>query len=255
MPTVPDAIILSDLHLGAAVCQASTIAEFLESIHDGLTPTKRLILNGDVFDSIDFRRLNKKHWNVLSLLRKLSNDIDVVWVCGNHDGSAEIVSHLLGLRVVEQVIFQSGSNDVLVLHGHQFDKFIERYPVTTRVADWVYRRLQQLDRSHSFAKMAKRNSKMFLRSTELIRAGALRTAEELGCDIVCCGHTHLPIEDRSGPIQYFNSGCWTEKPCHYLEAIDGNVYLRAYVDPSAETVTDLPAVRSNGFRQPAFAGA
>ena len=57
---------------------------------------ERLILNGDVFDSIDFRRLKKSHWKVLSLLRKLSDELEIIWLCGNHDGSAEVVSHLLG---------------------------------------------------------------------------------------------------------------------------------------------------------------
>ena len=52
-----------------------------------------------MFDSIDFRRLSKNHWKVLSLIRKLSDQIDIIWLYGNHDGSAEIISHLLGVTV------------------------------------------------------------------------------------------------------------------------------------------------------------
>ncbi len=52
-----DAIIVSDLHLGAENCQAKSITAFFQEILDGHHPTRRLIINGDVFDSIDFRRL------------------------------------------------------------------------------------------------------------------------------------------------------------------------------------------------------
>lgn len=232
--TTSDAVVISDLHLGSGVCQAKALVDFLEKLHHRRVRTHRLILNGDVFDSIDFRRLKKSHWKVLSLLRKLSDEIEVIWVCGNHDGSAEIVSHLLGLEVVDEIVVPSGERKVLFLHGHQFDQFIDRYPMATRLADNLYRLIQRIDRSHRFAKMAKRRSKTFLRSTEKIKAGAVNRAAELGADVVCCGHTHMSIAFPDDPLPYFNSGCWTETPCHYLTLADGVVTLHAY-DHAADT--------------------
>lgn len=240
--TPTDAVIISDLHLGSGVCQAKAIVDFLEGVHSNRLRTKRVILNGDVFDSIDFRRLKKSHWKVLSLLRKLADDLEVTWVCGNHDGTADIVSHLLGLDVVDEIVVPSGDKRVLFLHGHQFDQFIERHPFATRFADNLYRIMQRIDRSHRFAKMAKRRSKTFLRSTEKIRAGAVNRAMELGADLVCCGHTHLAVAFPEDPLPYFNSGCWTETPCHYLTLADGQVSLHAY-DPSAsmaDTQIEIP---------------
>jgi UDP-2,3-diacylglucosamine pyrophosphatase LpxH len=237
-----DAVIISDLHLGSEVCQARQIVEFLEGVRDGRMPTRRLILNGDVFDSIDFRRLKKTHWKVLSTLRKMSDEVEVTWVCGNHDGSAEIVSHLLGVAVVDEIVVESGGKRVLFLHGHQFDRFIEKYPVSTRLADTFYRFLQRIDKSHAFAKFAKRRSKTFLRSTETIRAGSVERAARLGCQVVCCGHTHLAVENLDGPVWYYNSGCWTEKPCHYLTLADGVVTVRAFAlaEPAADPAPALP---------------
>src|SRR6185503_15124972 len=87
-----DAVVISDLHLGSDNCQAKAAATFLQEILDGTLRTRRLIINGDVFDSIDFRRLRKTHWKVLSQIRHLSDKIEVIWIAGNHDGSAEIVS-------------------------------------------------------------------------------------------------------------------------------------------------------------------
>src|SRR4051794_4451642 len=46
-PRMLDAVILSDVHLGSANCQARTLAELLDRIATGELPTARLILNGD----------------------------------------------------------------------------------------------------------------------------------------------------------------------------------------------------------------
>src|SRR6185437_9056133 len=97
--------IISDIHLGSDCCQAKMLEAFLENIESRST---RLILNGDVFDSMDFRRLEKHHWRILSRLRKISDKMEVVWVVGNHDGPAEVISHLLGLTVVNNYEFVSG---------------------------------------------------------------------------------------------------------------------------------------------------
>ncbi len=80
-----DAIVISDLHLGSEVCQAKQLVRFLDQIKDDLLVTRELILNGDVFDSWDFRRLKKNHWKVLSIIRSLSDHVKIVWTSGNHD--------------------------------------------------------------------------------------------------------------------------------------------------------------------------
>ena len=240
---IPDAVIVSDIHLGSDNCQAKALVEFLKLIDDKKLLTKRLILNGDVFDSIDFRRLKKSHWKVLSTIRKLSDEIEVVWVCGNHDGSAEIVSHLVGVTVVDEIIVESAGQKVLFLHGHRFDQFIERYPITTWLADTAYRCLQRLDKSHHFAKLAKRNSKVFLRSSDKIREGAVHHAWKSGCDAVCCGHTHLALDRNERPVAYYNSGCWTEKPCTYLILEKGLITLHKFEESPIEAASPTPVVQ------------
>ncbi len=239
-----DALVISDLHLGSDNCQAGGLVTFLEQIRSGEKPTDRLILNGDVFDSIDFRRLRKPHWKVLSLLRKLSDKVEVTWLCGNHDGSADIVSHLVGVTVADEVTLTSGGRRILLLHGHRFDQFLERYPLTTAVADGMYRLLQWVDRSHTIARHAKHSSKTFLRCAGEVRERAVEYARKKWADAVCCGHTHLPEATETGPVAYFNSGCWTERPCHYLSIDRGTVRLREFApefDQSlVDTVSDQP---------------
>jgi UDP-2,3-diacylglucosamine pyrophosphatase LpxH len=234
-----DAVIISDLHLGSPNCQARRLCRFLERIADGDAPTARLILNGDLFDSIDFRRLRKPHWRVLSLLRRLSDQMEIIWLAGNHDGSAEIISHLLGVTVMDEFVLESGDRRILIVHGHTFDDFLDDHPVLTKVADRIYRFLQWVDRTHRFAKMAKRGSKTFLRCTRKVRDGAVERASDRGCDAVCCGHTHLAVAQTEPAIAYYNSGCWTELPCTYLTVKDGVIRLHeAHAESHAEEAVE-----------------
>lgn len=237
--TMNDILVISDTHLGSDNCQAKALVHFLESLDDGSLPAKHLVLNGDVFDSIDFRRLRKQHWKVLSLIRKLSDRLPITWINGNHDGPADVISHLLGIEVRDEIILESGDQKVLLLHGHRFDRFIERYPITSKLADGVYRFLQWIDRSHTIARQAKSKSKTFLRCVEEVQRLSMEYAAKKNCDIVCCGHTHHPIVAESNGITYANSGCWTDKPCHYLTIRRGLVELHAYTDEAEmETVAD-----------------
>jgi UDP-2,3-diacylglucosamine pyrophosphatase LpxH len=223
-----DAVIISDIHLGSDNCQAKQLGHLLEQIHDGELVTARLIINGDVFDSIDFRRLSKNHWKVLSHIRKLSDKIDIIWLCGNHDGDAETISHLLGVTVKDDYILPSGDQRILILHGHIFDRFLDDHPLLTRIGDWIYFILQRLDSTHGVARRAKHGSKIFLRCAKKIEEEAIKLAQRLHCTAVCCGHTHAAVEQLDTPVAYFNSGCWTELPCTYLIVDNGVVRLMKF---------------------------
>jgi UDP-2,3-diacylglucosamine pyrophosphatase LpxH len=233
---VYDALILSDLHLGCGNSQVKSIRMFLESLVDGGLETGKLILNGDVFDSFDFRRLNKNHWKVLSLLRKLSDRIEIIWICGNHDGSPEVISNLLGVTVMDEYVLVSGQRRILFLHGHQFDDFIDAHPILTWVGDQIYFLLQKIDNSHYFAKMAKRGSKTFLRCARKIEEGSKSHALRHNCRAVCCGHTHHAAAAIGGSVDYFNSGCWTELPCTFLSVESGRIELHIFQMPCEEGV-------------------
>lgn len=225
-----DAIIISDIHLGSDVCQSKKLVEFLDRIDAGVVETKELIVNGDLFDSWDFRKLKKSHWKVLSRIRNLSKKIHTVWINGNHDGPAEIISHLIGLDFVEEYKLQSGNKKILVLHGHIFDNFITNYPLLTKLADKIYRLVQKLDKSFYLAKLAKKSSKTFLRCSDQIKERAKSYGLKKHADTVICSHTHLAVCDLEGPVKYYNTGCWTEQPCSYAEIKDGIILIKNFTD-------------------------
>jgi len=93
-----DTVIISDLHLGSEVSRAKAALRMLKE-----NTFSRLILLGDIFCDLNFRRLKKEHWRFLSYIRKLSNpkrNVEVIWVEGNHDeGLSAVMSHLVGIRV------------------------------------------------------------------------------------------------------------------------------------------------------------
>jgi metallophosphoesterase superfamily enzyme len=95
-----DTIIVSDIHLGSPVSRSGELLQLLKTYS-----FKWLILNGDVFDDLNFKRLKKDDWEFLNYIRKFSNpkrNCEVAWVAGNHDGAAEILAHLFGVEVFEE---------------------------------------------------------------------------------------------------------------------------------------------------------
>jgi UDP-2,3-diacylglucosamine pyrophosphatase LpxH len=214
-----DAVILSDLHLGASVCQQSMLVGFLEN----LKPPTRLILNGDVLDN-DKQRLGKKSWRVLRLLSRMAKHSHLVWVAGNHDFNATTVAGMIGAEFVDRYSFVSGGKNILCVHGDMWDDFITNRPFLTAAGDYAYFLLQKL--SHALARAIKRRSKTFLCCADKVRRGACKEALDTDHQIVCCGHTHCAEVVLDGlPTVYCNSGCWTENIAHHLTVDKGVVSL------------------------------
>jgi UDP-2,3-diacylglucosamine pyrophosphatase LpxH len=214
---VQDAIVVSDLHLGSDACQVRLLLDFIDS----LPATERLILNGDVLQNTE-SRLTKQHWHVLSRFRKLADQLELVWIRGNHDYDAESVAHLIGARFVPEYLFCSGDRQVLCVHGDAWDHFLTDHPILTNVADWFYLRVQNMSRS--LANSAKRSSKTFLRCVDRVRTAAQAFGNTRHADAIVCGHTHFaeaPPEPTAGGCVYYNCGSWTDHYCHYLAVSDG----------------------------------
>ncbi|MEY3386447.1 MAG: hypothetical protein RIR53_1258 [Bacteroidota bacterium] len=211
-----DTILVSDLHLGSDVARSRALVMMLKT-HS----YKRLVLNGDVFDDLNFKRLTKDDWKVLSLLRRLSNPrrgIEVVWIVGNHDGGvAEILTHLLGVPVHEEMVFTVAGKRHLAIHGHQFDRWITKHVTITAIASALYLLLQRLDPKHRVSRWVKRTSKKWLRLSDKIAHDAVSHGRRNhSVQFVHCGHTHMPTIKQVDDMVYVNSGCWTDKPSTYV---------------------------------------
>lgn len=241
-----DCLIISDLHLGSDVCQARLLETFLEW---AVTRSKMLVINGDIFDDLNFKRLNKRHFACLKVIRRNSDrdDFRLVWVRGNHDGPADIVSHIVGVEILDEFAFENQHLRLLILHGDQFDHFITKYLVVTNVACWIYYWIQKW-MPHRASRWVRRVTKRWQRNSKLVQDKAIEYAIWKGFDHVTCGHTHLPLIHEADGVVYLNSGTWTDHPpCPFVSVRGQDVRLEFWppaeavtVEPTAATITAQP---------------
>jgi len=157
--TEVNTLILSDIHLGSEVSRPRKVMVALSQYK-----FKRLILLGDIFDNLNFARLKKPHWNLLSYIRKLSNPknmVDVIWVEGNHDeGLTDVMSHLIGIRVFKEYKWNVNGKKFLAIHGHQFDRFLNENVIISNIASSIYDKIQKSGgEKQTFARWIKGKSK------------------------------------------------------------------------------------------------
>jgi len=231
-----DTIILSDLHLGSEMSRASEALRMLKS-----SSFNRLILLGDIFSDLNFRRLKKEHWRFLGYIRKLSNpkrQIEVVWVEGNHDyGLSQVMSHLVGIRVYDEYEWEYDGIKHLAVHGHQFDGFLTRNLALSRFFSALHLALQKF----SFGKQRmmgfiERFDTAYLRLSDNVARGAIAHGRYKNVQRVFCGHTHEALIMKRDGIEYFNSGSWTQEPSTYI-AIDHNgPRICEYREPSEDSL-------------------
>ena len=240
-PGTPDAaydcLVISDLHLGSDVCQARLLEEFLEW---AAQHTRVLVINGDIFDDLNFTRLTKRHFACLRVIRRHSDrdDFRLIWIRGNHDGPAETVGHIVGVPVLDEYVFRNDHLRLLILHGDQFDHFITRYRWLTALGCGLFYSIQKWA-PHRAARWIRRISKKWQRNSQLVQRGAVEYARGRGYRHVTCGHTHLPLTVEDQGVLYLNSGTWTEHPpCPFVAVRGGDVRLETW-PPAAADVTPM----------------
>ena len=47
---------------------------------------------------------------------------------GNHDGPVDIISHIVGVDILDEYVYDNRQVQLLILHGDQFDTFTTAYP-------------------------------------------------------------------------------------------------------------------------------
>jgi UDP-2,3-diacylglucosamine pyrophosphatase LpxH len=221
--TKVDTLIISDIHLGFKFSRVAKLIAVLDGYR-----FKRLILNGDIFDDLNLTRLNSEHWEVLSLFRHLSKYAEVVWVIGNHDGRADILSRLIGVNVHNDYVWSAGKKKCLAIHGHQYDRFISQNPIISGLASVLFYFLKRFEgKNEIITDWIKKHNRSWLRLSDEVASGAIKYAKTRGANYVFCGHTHLARKLELSGIKYWNSGCWVESPSHLITLKGEQVVLKA----------------------------
>lgn len=216
-----ETLIVSDFHLGLWLSRPVALLKVLREVS-----YQRLIINGDVFDDLNFKRLDDDHWEVLEFIRNFAKTHEVIWIIGNHDGEDDIFSHLLGVKVHKEYEWTSGNLKCLATHGDQFDRFLHRNPIFSDIATLLYYAVQYFDgRDAKFSGWFKTHTGAWIRQCDIVAAGAAAYGRARGVGAIFCGHTHLPAQKDFGDIKYYNSGCWTDRPSTYITVDQGEVKL------------------------------
>jgi len=234
-----DCLIISDLHLGSDVCQARLLEQFLEW---AAVNSRQLVINGDIFDDLNFKRLTKRHFACLKIIRRNSDrdDFSLIWVRGNHDGSAETISHIVGVEILDEYVYRNDKVRLLILHGDQFDTFITDYKWLTEISCGVFYFIQKW-MPHRAARWVRRITKRWQRNSELIERRATDYARGRHFNYVTCGHTHLPMTSERDGVTYLNSGTWMESPpCPFISVRGADVRLEFWPLAGVELPADVP---------------
>jgi UDP-2,3-diacylglucosamine pyrophosphatase LpxH len=219
--TKVDTLIISDIHLGSDVCRSEKLVEVLESYK-----FRKLIINGDIFESLNLKRLNTAHWNVLSRLRGYSKKAEVVWIIGNHDGAITAFSNLIGAQVYSKYVWKINGEKAIAIHGNQFDRMLTKNAILSNIAGFLYYFVKKFDtRDQIITRLIKVKSKVWLRLSEQVAKGAFRYARLLGAKYIFCGHTHYPTSEEKWGIKYYNSGSWVEIPASYITIAGNDIEL------------------------------
>jgi UDP-2,3-diacylglucosamine pyrophosphatase LpxH len=244
-----DCLVISDLHLGSDVCQAKLLEEFLEWSAQN---SRELIINGDIFDDLNFKRLTKRHFACLKVIRRNTDrdDFRVVWVRGNHDGPADIVSHIVGVEILDEYVYRNDQVALLILHGDQFDTITTGYPVLTEIGCGLFYYIQKW-MPHRTARWIRRISKRWQRNSQVIERRASEYARSHGYRFVTCGHTHLPLVAENNGVLYLNTGTWTEHPpCPFLAVKGADVRLEWWPKTEAQAIDSEEAMAARPLPAP-----
>ena len=166
---INNTIVISDLHLGRNDSNVNELLEFIRS-----TPSKILVLNGDIFDQFAFfkdrgKLYRTEHQQIVKKIRAILKirKTKIIYLVGNHDYLAFLFvpfGFLLGMKIRKRIII----NDIIIEHGDWITFYLwlrrikksydyhencitfakaknkklvvghSHYPEKLRVNDWVY---------------------------------------------------------------------------------------------------------------------
>lgn len=206
-------LIVSDAHMTSLVCQHEKLEYVIKNVK-----SKNLVLNGDIIDVNHTKKLTKKDWHLLSLLRKQTKERNCFWNAGNHDADvSNLLADFLGYKHGYSVIDNINGNNIIITHGDQFDSFIGDHPIITNIASGLYYWLQAVDpKQQRIPRYFKKRSKNWVHAGHRVRNNAIKWAKNQNANSIICSHVHQVDLSVVDGITYANTGCFTYAECYYI---------------------------------------
>lgn len=202
-----DVVIISDLHLGSPLFNKKH--DFLRLIK---SPNyKVVILNGDVIDIWEnkLEKIYDSNSNIIDEINLISKDKKVVYIKGNHDPEIKEIKNLFpNCQVINSYQF----NDLFVIHGDEFDDFVNKYSFWSKllfIPHWIGERfglnLKAFFRNLTNSIANKRNKSYYKKLVNDINNEAINKYKDR-CKIMVMGHTHDPKIIKHEECTYINGG-------------------------------------------------
>ena len=212
-------VFISDTHLGTKACKAKKLLEFLKSFE-----AENLFLVGDIIDGWALRRRHywtKTQTEVIRRVLKLSEDMNVYYIAGNHD---EFIRPFFKYdfqfgrcQIVDSCDYRSlDGRDIFVSHGDYFDLTMKIPSSIINFCAHIWDYIPHKEENNSFT------DRMYkVLGTERVIAKYLKAKKYDSC---ITGHTHSPkIKDT-----YMNCGDWVTNCSALVEHVDGQWELLYY---------------------------
>jgi len=201
-------LVISDIHLGSPLVDKKL--EIMNLMKSNKYDT--IVLNGDIFDIWEdsFNKILLANLDFVKLLHKLSKEKTVYYVMGNHDPYMLEIEKLFPDTIVVNEI---KIDDILILHGHEFDDLVTKYSWFAKllfIPNWISERLFHINIKAWFRELfysiANKKSKPYY--TKLVGDIEKEAVEKYKdkCRYLIMGHTHTPKRVDGLNFSYINCG-------------------------------------------------
>lgn len=249
-------IILSDIHLGSEYSRTEEVSDFLKQVD-----CDRLILNGDIIDGWQLKKMGKrwkqKHSDFFKVLMKMMENkgTEIIYVRGNHDDFLDslIPLYFYNISVVKDYILHTHGRRYLVTHGDLFDSVTSHMRWLAMLGDvgyslllWMNRLYNHYRKLHgktyfSLAQHLKHKVKSAVSYISSFEQELVKLARARRLNGIICGHIHQAANMWYDEIHYLNSGDWVESLTALVENEEGEWDI-IYYQKEEEHVTDYSFV-------------
>lgn len=214
-------LIISDTHIGD-IHTNKNLPKLFNLLETYALKEYVLILNGDTLDFAKMLAFDERHKQFFKILKKFQK---VIYIEGNHDwfltGLGDVVPNIV---FVKDLYLYLNDKMIHIIHGHQYDKSVMKFPRLTRLLIKMNKWIEHLfgfDIQHWFKQTAFAHKWLVEKQERrLIR-------KELVANILITGHTHSACQKEINNIMYYNTGNWIENnQCCYILIEDNAIFLK-----------------------------
>ncbi len=219
-------LFLSDIHLGSIHCKSEALFDLLEN-----TKAKNLFLVGDIIT----QNAKASHSDIVRFKKLInSRDWNIIYILGNHEKDRKVKQIKLStvniFKTYNTYIYDNGKKRIYLTHGdifHQKDIFQKLLKWTLTKVKKGAKKIEQKRKTHNTSTFYHLKIKPLLQK---ILHNAYVTymsslAKKKKCQIVICGHIHLPERIVKNGIIYLNCGDWINHASYIAEDEAGNFHL------------------------------